>query len=131
MTQEEWIHLKIVAWLKDTYPDVLFRTDLAGIKLTNWMAVKVNRFQDGQRGWPDIFLPEPRGIFHGFYGEIKTGVSEVFTLKGPIRQSKHIQEQWTMLQSLRERGYAACWLLGLEDAKTVLEAYLDYGEAVY
>lgn len=131
MTKEDWIHQKIVAWLKDNYPDALFRTDLAGIRLTTGQATKIKRLQDGRRGWPDIFLPEPMGDYCGFYGEIKIDRNEVFKKNGSIRQSKHIQEQWAMLQELRNRGYAAEWLLGLSDAKLKLEAYLDKGKVSY
>lgn len=128
---EEIVHFQIAEYIRLKYPNALFRTDLSGIKLTAGQAVKIKRLQDGRRGWPDIFFPEPRGMYFGLYGEIKTGPGEVFTKKGTMRTSEHIQEQWAMLLELRRRGYAATWLFGFEDAKDQIELYLEDGQILY
>ena len=90
-TSEEAIHFQVAEYIRLQYPDVLFRTDLSGIKLTVGQAVKINRLQDGRRGWPDIFIAEPRGGFYGLYGEIKTESSEIYRKNGLLRTTKHIR----------------------------------------
>ena len=65
-------------------------------------------------GVPDLCLPVARGGYHGLYIEMKRR-------KGGKVSSE--QESW--LDALRGQGYKAviCW--GWEDAKNVIEGYLN------
>lgn len=119
------IQKQIATYLRTFHPDILFRSDLGGIRLTRGLCVQAKLLQDGRHGYPDMFLPEPRGRYHGLYGELKTDAGEVYLKDGiTLRKDEHVAEQWAMIQMLRGRGYAADWWLGYDDAIAKIEAYL-------
>lgn len=63
---------------------------------------------------PDIFLPAPRGKWHGLFIEMK-------------KVGGHLDPgQADYLQSLRQQGYGACFCIGWESAVRVLEQYLTF-----
>jgi len=127
MSRKEELNIQkaIAEYLHIVHPDILFRSDLGGIRLTRGLRVQAKLLQDGRHGYPDMFLSEPRGQYHGLYGELKTGAGEVFLKDGvTFRKDEHVAEQWAMIQMLRQRGYAADWWLGYDDAIAKIEAYL-------
>lgn len=65
-----------------------------------------------RKGFPDLFLPIPRGGFHGLFIELKR--------KG----SKPNDDQMNWLNYLESNGYAATWCEGWVMAKIVIEKYL-------
>lgn len=107
------------------YPDVIFRSDLGGIKLTMGQAVQAKRLQGGGKAYPDMFIAEPRNGYYGCYGEVKKDAGEVYTKKGEMRQDAHIREQAEMLERLRAKGYKADFWLGLDHAWGMIQAYLE------
>lgn len=120
---EYYIQCRIADYLRDVYPDVVFRSDLGGVKLTMGQAVKVKRLQAG-RAFPDMFVAASRHGRHGLFGEIKVDADEVYTKKGELRQDAHTQKQAEMLARLRGQGYEADFWLGLDDAKAKIDRYL-------
>lgn len=67
-------------------------------------------------GVSDIFLPAPRGEYHGLYIELKA-------LDG--RPSK---EQERFVDSVRRQGYCACFCYGADAAINTIEGYLNNRE---
>ena len=68
-------------------------------------------------GVPDIFLPVPRGNYHGMFIEMKKH-------KG----GKVSAEQKVWLAELAEQGYFAVVAFGWEDASEQIRSYLDIGK---
>jgi hypothetical protein len=66
-------------------------------------------------GVPDICMPVARGKHHGLYIE----------LKAPGGKPSDTQSKW--IKDLSDQGYYACVCVGWENAKTVIEAYLNNG----
>lgn len=64
-------------------------------------------------GVPDLFLPVPRGKFHGLFIELKSST-------GRLTDN---QRQW--LQDLAASGYAACVCFGFDEAKNDILKYLN------
>lgn len=64
-------------------------------------------------GVPDIFLPVPRGCFHGLFIEMKFGKNQLSA------------DQQYYCQFLFEHDYLVmpCW--GFEDAQTIIERYMN------
>ena len=119
------IELAIAAYLKRKYPHLIYRFDLAAdLKLTMGQAVQNKRLQMKDRGYPDLFIAEPKKGFHGLYIEIKTSRDEVFKKNRGMRGNKHIMEQWVMMSRLERKGYAVEWGLGFQDAINKIENYL-------
>jgi hypothetical protein len=124
MQDEYDLHVQVVAYLKLKYPDTMFRSDLAGIRLTIGLARKAKRLQNG-RGWPDLLLAEPRRGYAGLFIELKASHADLYTKNGQLRQVEHIQEQLATLEALRERGYRAEFAVGFDGAQTLIDWYLS------
>jgi len=66
-----------------------------------------------KRGFPDVFVYEPRGPFHGLAIELKKDKG------GRVSQS---QKEW--LKSLEMRGFKATVAKGFDEAVKLLENYV-------
>ena len=64
-------------------------------------------------GVPDVFLPAPRGIYHGLYIEFKSD------------SGKTSKNQDELLVSLQEAGYFVCVLNSLDAAIKITQSYLN------
>ncbi len=122
--KEETVHKEFVETIKWKYPYLLFRTDGGGLRLPIGLRVKYNNLQCC-KGWPDIFFAYPYGGFHGLFMEIKTSRNKVYTKKGEVRSDEHNQDQYAILLSLRDLGYAAEYGFGVIHSLEVLEEYLN------
>lgn len=65
-------------------------------------------------GVPDLFLPVARGGYHGMFIEMKR------------REGGRVSKEQKVWQAdLLRQGYCACVCRGWEDAKVMIEGYLD------
>lgn len=64
-------------------------------------------------GVPDLFLPAPKGKWHGLYIEMKAP-------KGTVSEK---QKWW--IKALRKQGYAVAICYGWEVAKDIITCYLE------
>lgn len=69
---------------------------------------------------PDIFLPVPRGTWHGLFIELKKPKNH----KGSA--GKATDEQLAMIDALRQQGYGAVVCIGFEEARATVMSYLRY-----
>ena len=67
-----------------------------------------------KRGFPDVFVYEPRGSFHGLAIELKKDKG------GRVSTS---QKEW--VEALKIRGYKSVVAKGYDEAVNVLELYLN------
>ena len=65
-----------------------------------------------KKGFPDIFIYEPRGSYHGLAIELKVGYN------------KPTIEQLNWLQNLTDKGYLATTCRGIDEALEVINGYL-------
>ena len=141
---EENLHSQVAEYIRQQYPSILFRTDFAaGIKMTIGQATKHKSLQAG-RAWPDLFIATPmyRDQKQDFYGlfielkkdgtKLKREVDARKILKGETTLrvagdwwDQHIEEQAAVLQLLGMNGYCVTFAIGFEDAKKVIDRYLD------
>lgn len=117
--------MQLAQYLQMQYADVIYRYDLAAdIRMTIGQARR-NKALHPTRGYPDLFIAEPRGNKGGLYLELKAAP---ITLKnGQISSNPHIQEQVTMLARLRAKGYVAEFVVGFDQARSVIDQYLLHG----
>lgn len=138
--KESDLQVAVADYLRLKYPDVLFHSDFgSGIKMTKGQAIKQKRQNGGRRGWPDMFIAQPReltsfnvqqnrdipnGKFcHGMFLELKKDGTRLFKKDGSPA-SEHIAEQVFVMESLRIRGYYANFAIGFEQAKKLIDWYL-------
>ena len=94
------------------YPELaLLNSSANGVRVPIGLAVKMKK-AGLKKGYPDLFLPVPRGKFHGLYVEQK------------IKGGRQSEEQKWWEARLRQLGYAyfLCW-----DSRAtceVIEGYL-------
>jgi hypothetical protein len=123
-TSEKTVHQWAVDYLKLQYPGILFRTDYAaGMKLSMFQAVAHKKLQAG-RAWPDLFIAQPRGEYHGCFIELKKAGTVIFLKNGQMTSDPHIREQAQTLARLRDLGYFAEFAIGFEDIKRTIDFYL-------
>lgn len=143
MTTELELQAQVADYLRLQYPGVLFHSDFgSGIKLTMGQAIKQKRLQGGRRSWPDMFIAEPMArkidlskdspfdkaaklVMHaGLFIELKKAGTRIFKKDGTLVSDAHICEQFDMLEQLRQRGYAAEFACGFDEAKKIIDGYL-------
>jgi len=65
-----------------------------------------------KKGFPDLFIYEPRGSYYGLAIELKVGYN------------KPTAEQLTWLKKLTEKGYLATTCKGIDEAIGIINTYL-------
>ena len=91
----------------------LLNASLNGVRLTIGQAMKAKR-AGMKKGYPDIFLPVPRGIFHGLFIELK---------KAGGKKPDPEQEKW--LKALAEQSFECFCCKGSKAAISTIESYLN------
>lgn len=132
--KESDLQVQVADYIRLRYPNVLFHSDFgSGIKLTKGQAMKQKRQNGGRRGWPDMFIAEPK-IRPGFedtwkyeslglFIELKKEGTRILKKDG-TPASPHIAEQHDMHLKLAVRGYIARFAVGFEEAKQIIDDYL-------
>ena len=114
----------VADYLRLQYPNVLFHSDFgSGIKLTMGQAAKQKRQNGGRRAWPDMFIAEPKLKASGLFIELKKEGTRLKKKNGEWA-TPHLAEQAQVLEQLRQRGYAAEFACGFDEAKERIDNYL-------
>lgn len=121
---ESTIHKQICDYIKLQYPDVMFVTDLSGIKLTIGQAVKLKSLRS-TRAWPDLFIAKPNSRYCGMFLEIKRDSIEVYRKDGSLKTNiQHVKEQSDVLDKLCSKKYFANFACGFDEAKEMIDKYM-------
>ena len=72
--------------------------------------------QGMKKGFPDNFIAEPSGKWHGLFIELKRA-------KKSLSHKSPEQRKW--IKALNEKGYKAAFCYGAEEAKRVVLEYLE------
>ena len=152
---EEQLHKQICKYIKLQYPNVLFNTDLSGVKLTKGQANKIKDLRSG-RGFPDITIFESIGrkyvehengenvivfLFCGLHlevkketpykkdGSLKKETRKVYKKVGRrrvlIEEYDHLAEQNEVHKRLRKQGYFAVFVWSFDMAKKTIDEYMS------
>lgn len=121
---EAELQKQVAIYIRMQYPDAIFHSDFgSGVKLTPWQA-KMQKMQNGgKRAWPDMFIAEPKGKWHGLFIELKKEGARLMKRNGDFA-SEHIAEQDAVLRELNEKGYKAEFAIGFEQALNLIDDYL-------
>jgi hypothetical protein len=126
--REFQLQCNVVDYIKSQFPYAEFRSDMGGVWLPTGLAVKAKKANGGRRAWPDFFIAQPSGDYHGLFIEIKINREEVYCKNGKMRTGKHIAEQHEKLVSLRSKGYAAEFGCGFDECRDLIVGYLVNGK---
>lgn len=117
-------HEMLCNFIKTNYPEVVFLSDASGIKMTMGQAMKWSRLKS-HRGIPDLIILAPRGIYHGLMIELKRTGEKIYMKDGVTLKTDHLKEQDIVLKKLRACGYYAKFAVGFEEAKKIIEKYME------
>ena len=164
--KESDLQIMVADYLRLRYPKVLFHSDFgSGIKMTKGQAIKQKRQNGGRRGWPDMFVAQPRAgalkwgplvaeyddngnletiksdiespetIKFGLFLELKKEGEKLLvgkrvknrflSIDGKEYKTEHLKEQADVIYELNQRGYAAYFAVGFEQAKQIIDDYLE------
>lgn len=122
---EQELQIAIAHYIRIQYPDVLFHSDYgSGIKLTARQASIQKKQNGGLRGWPDMFIAEPRNGYLGLFIELKKEGTKLKKVMYNTWASDHIEEQAEVLNALNEKGYYATFAIGFDEAKELVDDYM-------
>jgi hypothetical protein len=121
MKKEEKLQIAVSKYLKLQYPDVIFTAESSGLKLTIGQAVIAKKLRS-DRGLPDLMIFEPNKYQKGLFIELKA--AGVRLKSGDLPNTEHIREQTALLLRLCDRGYAASFACGFDEAKEIIDEYL-------
>jgi len=124
MATEEQTHIAICKYMKLQYPNVLFSSESSGLRVTISQAKRLKAMRSCS-GLPDIMIFEPRRSYYGLFLEVKKEGSVVFKKDGTIRSDKHLKEQEEILFQLQQKGYFAQFVIGFDEAKSIIDYYLS------
>ena len=120
---EAEVQAQVCRYLKLQYPNVIFASDLSGVRLSYGLANKVAPLKSG-RAMPDMTIYRKRHGYGALAIELKRPGARVFYAKTHKPADDHIAEQIAVLQLLREEGYCAEMVRGFDNAKLVIDWYL-------
>jgi len=103
----------VVKYLRLAYPDALYCASAGGMWTSDSQRIKMAR-TGYVKGFPDLFIYEPRGEFHGLAIEMKK-----------VKGSKIEPEQVQWQEQLRNRGYCSYICKGNEEAIKVIDEYFN------
>jgi hypothetical protein len=121
-TSEKSLHFQVCEYLRLQYPNVIFNTDLSGIRLTMGQAVQAKKLRSSN-GFPDLVIYENRMDYPALFIELKRKGERILK-KDMTPANEHIAEQAEMIKLLRKRGYLAQFAVGFEQAKELIDWYL-------
>ncbi len=120
--KEENLQIAVCDYIRAQYPNVIFNSDLSGIKLTMGQAVKAKRLRSS-KGFPDLVIYEPRGDHKALFIELKREGEKICKKDGELK-TDHLKEQSMLMEELRKRGYYCVFAIGFDQAKMYIDNYL-------
>jgi hypothetical protein len=103
----------VIKYLRLAYPDALYCASAGGMRTSYLQAIKMKR-TGYVKGFPDLFIYEPRNEYNGLAIEMKKE-------KGGVASPE--QKRWQ--EQLRNRGYASYICKGNEEAIKVIDEYFN------
>ena len=124
MPTEEQTHIEICKYIRLKYPSVIFTSESSGIRVSIGQAKRLKAMRSCS-GLPDLMILEPRKNYYGLFLEVKKEGTTIFKKDGDIRSDSHLQEQEEILFQLKQKGYLAEFVVGFDEAKSIIDYYFS------
>lgn len=114
--EEENIQIAFFEWTKwqeGRYPELKLMHHIPNGGKRNKAEAAIFKAMGVKSGVPDIFLPAPKGVYHGLYIELKSGTG---------KPSKNQEE---FINSLHTAGYFVCVCDNLDSLIKTVQRYLN------
>jgi len=106
---------RLITLLKYEFPKLLYCASAGGMR-TGMHTAKKMKATGYVKGFPDIFIYEPRGKYHGLAIELKRESGGTIS-----------PEQKLWRDNLKSRGYAAYICRGADEAIETIKQYMNEG----
>ena len=103
----------VIKYLRLAYPEALYCASAGGMWTSDSQRIKMAR-TGYVKGFPDLFIYEPRNEYNGLAIEMKK-----------VKGSKIEPEQLQWQEQLRNRGYCSYICKGSEEAIKVIDEYFN------
>lgn len=126
MMTEDALHAAVCKYIALQYPEVIFNTDLSGVRLHRGLQARVKKLRSS-RAMPDLMIYETCALkgYSGLFIELKAHGEKLLLKDGvTLTTRKHIQEQAGMLRRLNKKGYFATFAVGWVEARAVIDWYI-------
>ena len=125
------LQLKLVDYVIDSYPEVIFNSDSAGIRFSPGLLSKFNKLKYGSKkqgvrfAFPDFYMPyEVQGNWYSLSIELKSSIDKILTKKGKFIKNTHLEDQIKCLRYIVRQNHYADLAGGFEDAKNLVDWYM-------
>lgn len=125
MNKEQKTQHAICDYLRMQYPSVMYMVSPSGIKLTHGQAMNLKRNQHPSKGWPDLLIFKPKGMYNGLLLEIKADGVTIYKKDGLLKANEHVAIQQAMHGRLVSENYCARFACGFDEAKTIIDKYMN------
>jgi hypothetical protein len=123
MRPEDKLAQQVADYLRLQYPNIIPHFDTGSGGTTSIGMALRNKRLNYKRGFPDLFIAEPRGSYFGLFIELKA--SHIMNKNGTMKKSDHLQEQLIMLNELTKKGYYAMFGVGFDSCKAIIDEYMN------
>lgn len=120
---EKQLQLNICKWLKLQHPNLLFNSDLSGLKMTIGQAKQAINLRNDKYHFPDMVIYHKNMLGNGLFIEFKKETP--YLKNGSLSKSEHIQNQNNTMNELREQGFVCVFCWDFEQTKTIISDYLN------
>jgi len=127
---EESLQNIVCKYLDVQYPNIIYTSDMSGIKLNLGQATTAKKQRCKRYKIPDLLILQPNNKYHALILELKKSKDEIYLKDGSLSKKKHTQEQNKTLVKLEELGYKACFSCGFEESKKIINEYLKDYESI-
>nr|WP_325300842.1 hypothetical protein [uncultured Dysosmobacter sp.] len=122
---ETLLQIAIAEYLAKNHPEVEFHNDYGtGARLKPYQAKEQAEMNAHRKGWPDLFIAEPRNGYAGLFIELKRDGERLQKRNGDWA-SEHIAIQAERIKELLKRGYYARFTVGYNETIETIEKYLN------
>lgn len=120
------VHKAICQYIILQYPDAIFTSDGAGIRLSIGSAKKIKHLKS-ESGIPDVIVFESHHGYFGLLMEIKRDNVKLKKKDGSWADD-HIREQAELHERLRKKGYFCDFVKGIDLGIKIADWYLGSGK---
>jgi hypothetical protein len=122
MRVEEGIQIQLFKYLDLQYPEVIAISEPSGLRVSQGLAMKLKRLRS--RGTHlDIYVLHPVGNWHGLVIELKA--KNIYKKDGTLYKDEHLEDQQKTIDALNKLGYYATFAVGFDQAKSIVDNYLN------
>ena len=114
----------VCQYLRLQYPELIFTSDLSGIRMPMGLAVKTSKLRSS-RAIPDLLIFEARKGYHGLFIELKRPGVKFFKKDGITPATEHFAEQFEMIKRLNVKGYLSVVSDSYEKTVAFIDKYLS------